>query len=136
MSSWIYVLLPFIAWVIAGGIKFLCNSFRFRGEGVQRIGNGGFPSTHTAVVTTVTCFIGLHEGFKTPYFLLAITFLFITILDAIGVRRTVGLHAEYINELLPKDKQKLRELQGHKLHEILGGLVLGMVLGYLANLVG
>ena len=136
MDSLMFVLLPFIAWIIAGGIKFLCNSLRFKDEGFKRIGNGGFPSTHTTVVTTVVCFIGLHEGFKTPYFLLGITFLFITILDAIGVRRTVGLHAEYINELLPKDKQKLRELQGHKLYEILGGLVLGIVLGYLANLVG
>jgi len=128
MKQYIYVLLPFISWLIAGSTKFLVNSLRFKGEGFKRIGNGGFPSTHTTIVTSVVMFLGLQWGFFTPYFLLAITFFLITIIDAMGIRRTVGRHAQILNSISKNDK-KLRTLQGHKPYEVLGGIILGIIIG-------
>lgn len=128
--EFIYIVIPFLAWFIAGSLKFLINYIRFNGNAFEKIGNGGFPSTHTTVVTTTVVFIGLHAGFSTPVFSLAETFLVITIIDALGIRRALGKHAESINRLTD-NCAKLRESQGHTLFEVLGGLGLGILLGYL-----
>ena len=48
----------------------------------------------------VTVAIGLHIGFDTPLFALAIAMTMIVIYDAAGVRREAGRHAEKINILI------------------------------------
>ena len=52
-----YILLPFFAWVIAGGTKFLINTVRFGKDSRSLIGYGGFPSTHTTIISSVV-FLG------------------------------------------------------------------------------
>jgi acid phosphatase family membrane protein YuiD len=130
-----YILLPFVAWVFAGSLKFAVNFFRFKGEAFARIGNGGFPSTHTTVVSSVAAYIGFRSGFSSQIFLLAETVLLITIIDALGIRRALGKHAEVLNGLTQQPK-KLRESQGHNVVEVLGALVLGTVIGYIEFFTG
>jgi uncharacterized protein len=127
----IYIIMPFIGWVVAGVVKFAVNYIRHGKEALELIGNGGFPSTHTTVVTSTVMLIGFSEGFLTPIFGLALTFLYITIIDATGIRRTVGRHASVINKYVnTKEEKPLRERQGHNHLEIAGGLFLGSVLAF------
>jgi hypothetical protein len=127
-----YYFSPIIAWFVAGGLKFLINYIRF-GEAKKRIGNGGFPSNHTTIVTTVTMLIGFHEGFDSPIFGLGVAVIMIVVIDATGLRRHVGYHAASLNILL-NSPSKHRESMGHTKIEVLGGLVLGALLAYLLHL--
>jgi acid phosphatase family membrane protein YuiD len=99
---------------------------------------GGMPSSHSSLMVGATMGIGLHEGFSTPIFALALSMTMIVIYDAAGVRREAGRHAEkiniLINELLaghPISDKELREVIGHTPMEVLGGIFLGMAVGLL-----
>jgi hypothetical protein len=127
-----YFLAPIIAWFVAGGLKFAINAIRFGAEAKKRIGNGGFPSNHTTIVTTVTMLIGFQEGFNSPVFGLGIAVIMIVVIDATGLRRHVGYHAASLNQLL-NDPSRHRESMGHTKFEVLGGLVLGTLLGFLLH---
>lgn len=133
--SYIYGFLPLIAWVIAGSLKFAINYFRFGNEAVGRIGNGGFPSTHSTVVSSAVALIGFKLGIGNPVFSLGVAVLTITVIDATGIRRAVGKHAGILNQLT-KESLRLRESQGHKWFEVLGGLVLGTCIALVANILG
>jgi acid phosphatase family membrane protein YuiD len=96
------------------------------------------PSSHSALMVGATMGIGLHVGFDTPVFALAIAMTMIVIYDAAGVRREAGRHAEkiniLINELLtghPISDKSLREVLGHTPMEVSGGVILGIVVGLL-----
>ena len=122
----IYIFMPFIAWVTAGGIKFAINFFRFGRQAKNMIGYGGFPSTHTTIMSSVVFLTGFKEGFCTPLFSLGLGALLILIIDAHGLRRKVGEQAKILNTI--QKKQVLRERMGHSWLEICGGLVLGGLL--------
>lgn len=133
----IYILLPFLAWGIAGCCKFAVNVLRHGREAKQLIGYGGFPSTHTTVLSSVVFFTGWHIGWQSPIFTLGLGTLVILIIDAHGLRRQVGEQAAVLNRLQQKVDPKhvilLRERMGHSWPEIGGGLVLGAFLGWLAG---
>ena len=123
-----YVLLPFAAWVIAGCFKFLINRMRFGRDSYSLIGYGGFPSTHTTIISSVVFMAGFTYGFKTPIFSLGLGILLLMIIDAHGLRNKVGEHARLLNGL--QDKVTLRERMGHSWWEIFGGLMLGLLLAW------
>ncbi|WP_440960892.1 divergent PAP2 family protein [Paenibacillus nitricinens] len=130
-----YCFVPFVAWFVAGTLKYLINRYRFGKAAHGYIGNGGFPSNHTTVVTTITWLIGLREGFESPVFGLGIALIMIVIFDATGLRKYVGQHAEKINLLTSESSAiKLRERIGHTKIEVAGGIVLGILLGYIIYL--
>jgi acid phosphatase family membrane protein YuiD len=124
----IYVLAPFIGWFIAGVMKYMINQMRY-GNARSLIGNGGFPSNHTTIMTTITSLIGFTEGFG-PLLGLSVAVTYIVIIDAMGLRRHVGYQAKKINEI---SNSSLRESMGHTRFEVLGGLVLGVLIGYVLH---
>ena len=131
-----YALVPVIAWFAAGSLKFMINYIRFQKQAVTLIGNGGFPSTHTTVMSSTVFLIGLSEGASSPLFGLGVAVLMITIIDALGIRRAVGKQAKAINRYMAlqnTEESVLRERQGHSPLEVLGGLVLGFLLAYFFN---
>ena len=94
------------------------------------------PSSHTAVVVSVCTAIGFKSGVDSDIFLLACCLTMITIRDALGVRRATGIQAMKINEigryLSGKDDidiTSVKEIQGHKPLEVLGGALLGLIIG-------
>lgn len=134
MKEFSYVLTPFLAWLVAGILKFLINSLRVRRFAFDLIGYGGLPSNHSAIVSSITMFIALKDGINNPAFGVAIALAFIVILDASSLRRQVGKHAVAINKLnaIVNDSQSsLRERMGHTRIEILAGIVTGSVVAYL-----
>ena len=95
------------------------------------IETGGMPSSHSALVTGTAAGIGLQLGFNDPIFALASTIAFIVMYDASGIRRSAGLTAAKVNQIL-KDNSKdfsskaiLKESLGHTKIEVLVGAILG-----------
>ncbi|MDQ2818970.1 MAG: divergent PAP2 family protein [Pseudomonadota bacterium] len=146
-----YLLTPLLTWLVVGPIKFLITSVRQRRLAFNLVGNGGFPSNHSAVVTSMATLIALHEGIGHPAFGVAVTLAFIVMIDANSLRQHVGRHAAAINRLAaasnadavpaaastaaaaPATGQHvhLRERMGHTLVEIGGGIVTGIAMGHL-----
>ena len=130
-----YLLTPLLTWVVVGPIKFLINSARQRRWAFNLVGNGGFPSNHSAVVTSMATLIALREGMGHPAFGVAVTLAFIVMIDANSLRQHVGRQAAAINRLAAGDAshRTLRERMGHTLVEIAGGIATGIAMGFLIN---
>ncbi|GGK04740.1 hypothetical protein GCM10007063_28860 [Lentibacillus kapialis] len=123
-----YFLAPLIGWLASGLMKFTIHFFKYGKDAVNHMGNGGFPSTHTATVSSVAFLIGFGEGWLSPAFGVASGLLAIVMIDATGLRINVGKQAAILNRMNTgqKDYELLRERMGHSLIEISGGLVLGL----------
>jgi acid phosphatase family membrane protein YuiD len=130
-----YLVTPALTWLVVGPIKFLITSARQRRWAFNLVGNGGFPSNHSAVVTSMATLIALREGIGHPAFGVAVTLAFIVMIDANSLRQHVGRHAAAINRIAAKDSghQWLRERMGHTLVEIGGGICTGVGMGFLVN---
>ena len=128
-----YLVTPLLTWITVGPIKFLINSIRARQWAFNLVGNGGFPSNHSAVVSSMATLIALREGIGHPAFGVAVTLCFIVIIDANSLRQHVGRQAAAINRLAEgKPEHKwLRERMGHTVVEICGGLATGIAIGHL-----
>lgn len=136
--SLIYAASPIAAYLVAGTTKFLVNCTRERRIAFDLVGLGGLPSTHTTITTTIATLIGLREGVDTPVFGLALSFALIVAIDAMDLRRKVGLHAQELNRLLhgvPEARQ-LRTRVGHSPVEIIAGIVMGVGCATLLNCLG
>ncbi|WP_343732952.1 divergent PAP2 family protein [Duganella sp.] len=132
-----YLVTPLLTWITVGPIKFLINSARARKWAFNLVGNGGFPSNHSAVVSSMATLIALREGIGHPAFGVAVTLCFIVIIDANSLRQHVGKQAAAINRIAKDDSghQWLRERMGHTLVEIAGGLTTGIMMGNIINAV-
>jgi acid phosphatase family membrane protein YuiD len=128
-----YLVTPVLTWLVVGPIKFLINSARQRRWAFNLVGNGGFPSNHSATVTSMATLIALREGIGHPAFGVAVTLCFIVMIDANSLRRHVGRQAAAINRLAAETAghTTLRERMGHTLVEIGGGIVTGILMGNL-----
>lgn len=125
--KFMYLLTPFLAWLVAGILKFLINSVNERRLAYDLIGYGGLPSNHSAIVSSMASLIAMKEGIEHPAFGVAVGFAFIVVLDANSLRKQVGLHAELLNRIgeLAGD-QVLRERIGHRKMEIVAGILVGI----------
>lgn len=128
----IYLVTPVLTWMAVGPIKFLINSARERRWAFKLVGNGGFPSNHSSVVTSMATLIALREGMQEPAFGVAVTLAFIVMIDANSLRQHVGRQAAAINRLAAGDSgnKALRERMGHTLVEIGGGICTGIAIGF------
>jgi len=127
--------MPFIAWLVAGCTKFAVNSIRAKQLAFGLIGYGGFPSNHSAIVSSMAALIAFQEGIEHPAFGVALALSFIVLLDANSLRRQIGKQAEAINRLQQhSDIPPLRERIGHTKVELLGGIVVGIVTAYAVSI--
>ena len=134
LQPYLYLVTPFIAWLIAGITKFIINSIRAKKLAFGLIGYGGMPSNHSAIVSSMVMLVALQEGIAHPAFGVALTLAFIVLLDASSLRRQVGKHAEQIN-LLSQSQTPLRERMGHSRIEILAGVITGFAVAYILVLI-
>ena len=85
--------------------------------------------------------VGLISGFNSVSFAIALCLALIVMYDAAGVRRTVGLQAKVLNEMLsellsdhPKlSGERIKEFLGHTPVEVFVGAALGSVIAILFN---
>ena len=137
-----------LAWLLAQVTKValtLILSKKFKPERLW--GAGGMPSAHSAMVCALTVSMGRFYTVNSPVFALAVMFAFVTMYDAMGVRREAGLHAKLLNKYLNQletqnadldgdgipdkdvDEIELKEYIGHTPLEVLGGVLLGILVG-------
>jgi uncharacterized protein len=96
--------------------------------------NGGMPSSHTALVTTLTYGVGHDAGIGSPLFAVTLLFSIYFIFEAAGLRQEVGSQARVLNEMLDQlrqthhlDRDRLKELVGHTWGEVFGGFLYGLL---------
>ena len=97
---------------------------------------GGMPSSHSALVSSVSTTIGFKCGIGSDLFIFSCCFALVVIRDAVGVRRSSGQQARALNDLGEKVSVNLKvqfkpvkEIQGHKPMEVLVGILLGFFIG-------
>ena len=131
MNYYIYLITPFFAWLVCGITKFVVNCLKERRLAFDLIGYGGMPSNHSSIVSSMASLIAFKEGIDTPAFGVALTLASIVILDANSLRKQIGKHAKALNHLEYYQGDKLRERIGHSKLEILFGMIIGIIIGFL-----
>ncbi len=90
---------------------------------------GGMPSSHSALVSSLTTLIYLNYGLSI-YFSISFIFSLIVIYDARGIRYESGKQAKVLNSIA---NTNLRESLGHNSLEVLVGIILGSLLVVILN---
>jgi uncharacterized protein len=123
------------AWLIAQVIKVVEDSLRHRRLDLRRLASaGGMPSSHTALVLSLTTVIGSKRGLNSPEFAISAIFSVVVMYDATGVRRAAGRQAQVLNRIVDDlfhqeglKEERLRELIGHTPVEVIAGALLGIL---------
>lgn len=128
-----------IAWFIAQSLKFCTNIIQNRVVDFRLlVATGGFPSSHSAVVSALATSIGLNFGFGSPLFALSVILAGVVISDARGIRQSAAKQAEVLNKIIEDLYQKravkierLKEFLGHTAIEVFYGALLGIMVAVL-----
>lgn len=108
------------------------------------VGSGGMPSSHSATVCALASSCAVVYGSSSFQFAVTAIVAFIVMYDACNVRLETGKQAIAIKELqelfrtMGKDltaEERLKELVGHTLPQVLVGAVLGVLVGVAAGLI-
>ncbi|MCH5282360.1 MAG: divergent PAP2 family protein [Treponema sp.] len=97
---------------------------------------GGFPSSHSSLVATLSTCVAFRSGLSSDVFMLSFCFLMVTVRDALGVRRASGIQARRLNELGMELQEKnvatyrpVKEVMGHSPMEVIFGVIFGFFIG-------
>ncbi len=140
------LIISVISMLLAQLIKFVVYSIRYKKPYWRLLAStGGFPSSHTSFCVALCISLGMLQWRQMNNldwsFAVAVVFSAITIHDAYGVRFEASKHAIILNNLTEDltdeerkelgfgKKGKLKEMLGHKVTEVLGGIVVGIVVG-------
>lgn len=133
----IYVLaVPAVGWIVAQLLKYI---FELHKDGFQfkdLYSSGGFPSSHASSTVSLATYIGATSGWDSNIFALAVLMAAVVMYDSLGVRRTVQEHTKMLQKLSEKDKlpftvRNASTGRGHTPKEVLGGLMVGIVVGFI-----
>lgn len=132
-----YIIVPFATWFFIQLFKLIYDLVTTKKFNFKRIlGAGGMPSSHSAVVTSLTTMIGINEGITSPIFGLALIFAFVVMYDAAGVRRAAGKQAELLNKIVETPgltgmevTERLQEVLGHTPTQVIVGAIIGVLVG-------
>lgn len=102
---------------------------------------GGMPSSHSASTMGMATSVGLIKGFDTVEYSIALCLAVIVMYDAAGVRRTVGLQAKVLNQMVTEifsdhphiSGERIKEFLGHTPREVIVGAAMGMVIAWTFN---
>lgn len=132
-----FLLTSLSSWFVAQVLKTIIYAIQNKKLDMERLfGDGGMPSGHSATVSSLSVFCGLHFGFGTFQFAVTAILAIIVCHDAMGVRLETGKQALVINEileafeLLAPDKiseANLKEFVGHTPIQVLAGILLGII---------
>lgn len=134
------VLLAAIAgWTVAQVLKTLLVLIIDKELRLERLmGSGGMPSSHSATTCALSAACCVVHGAASTEFAITFILAFIVMYDACNVRLETGKQAvaiKELQELLQKmgqdlsPEEKLKELVGHTLPQVLVGALLGILIG-------
>ena len=135
-----FLCVPFCVWLAIQIVKFITDWIVNKKPNFKRlVGAGGMPSSHSAVVATLTTLIGQEYGVESGIFAMSCVFSAIVMYDAAGVRRAAGKQATLLNKLVENAansgivvSEKLVEVLGHTPLQVIVGATLGIIVGILA----
>ena len=132
-----------LAWFIAQLLKVIFTVIKDRKIDFTRfVGSGGFPSSHSSLVTSLSTAVGLIDGFDSTGFAVTVVLALVVMYDAAGVRRAAGQQASILNKIVEewehadfaKTDKRLKELLGHTPKEVFAGAVLGIVIAVIRHM--
>ena len=92
------------------------------------------PSSHAAVVASMTAAVAFHEGTGSNLFAVCLFVALVIMRDAMGVRHASGLQARALNLLGKQAAEKtdieynpVKEIRGHTPQEVIVGGTLGIL---------
>ena len=133
----------FIAYIVAQLIKVIIDIVKEKKFNFKWLFlSGGFPSSHSAAVSALAMSNGLNFGFNSAFFAISTVFAAIVISDAHGIRRATGKQAEVLNRMI-KDFymhkglkiEHLKELLGHTPFEVFVGVLFGIAVAIILNII-
>ena len=132
-----YIYVPMILWFCIQVFKVIHDLYKTKKFNFKRIlGAGGMPSSHSAVVVSITTLIGKNYGVDSAIFALSLIFALVVMYDACGVRRAAGKQAKLLNEIVNTPglssievKGKLQEALGHTPVQVFVGALIGLIAG-------
>lgn len=132
-----YLIIPFATWFFIQLFKLIYDLVTTKKFNFKRIlGAGGMPSSHSAVVTSITTLIGKYQGVDTPLFALSLIVALVVMYDACGVRRAAGKQASLLNKIIETPgltrvevTEKLQEVLGHTPIQVFVGALIGIIAG-------
>lgn len=135
-----YIYIPLLVWFFIQTYKVIYELITTKRFNFKRIiGAGGMPSSHSAVVMTITTLIGKYEGVETNLFALSLIFAMVVMYDAAGVRRAAGKQAHLLNKIVETPgltnvqvQERLVEVLGHTPLQVIIGATIGVVVGLIA----
>lgn len=133
------LMVSMIAWILAQLLKMLVYYCILKEFSIERMfGAGGMPSSHSALVVSLSTAIGMVEGVESTNFAIAVVLAGVVMYDATGVRQAAGKHAKAINRIVKQlsskhtfDDISLKELLGHTPIEVIVGALLGFFVAYI-----
>ena len=140
------LVIAFIAWVGTQTAKMIIYAIINKKFSLEHFfGDGGMPSTHSAVVASVATAAGLQCGWNSPLFAIAAILAFIVMHDAVGVRQETGKQAKAINNIMgilqARDRgeltpeETLKEFVGHTGRQVLVGALGGVLTAVVMNMI-
>ena len=132
-----YLIVPILTWFFIQTFKVIWDLVTTKKFNFKRIlGAGGMPSSHTAVVMSLSTLIGKEFGFNSPIFALSMVFAFVVMYDAAGVRRAAGKQATLLNKIIETPglsdlevQERLVEVLGHTPTQVIVGAIIGIIVG-------
>ena len=136
--------LSILAWFLAQLIKTVANLVVNRNLDLKRmVGSGDMPSSHSSFICAATASIGQIYGWQAPLFSLAAVVALVVMYDACNVRRAAGEQAKVLNQMIEEwidiseknapflQNMHLKEMVGHTPLQVMAGMVVGVVVGFL-----
>jgi len=138
---YLYLILPLVSGLIAQISKLFIKSNRQEISFKNISAYSGMPSGHSAIIISLAAFAGLKDGLASPLFALSVILSIIIIRDALGLRRYIGQHGEFLNDLIKdlKNDQVLERKYPHLLEKIghtPAQIIVGGLIGFLISWLG
>lgn len=132
-----YIYIPFLLWFFCQTFKCLFDLILNKKFNFKRlIGAGGMPSSHSAIVMSLTTMLGKYEGVGSTIFAVSLIFSLIVMYDACGVRRAAGKQAQLLNKIIETPgltgvevSERLIEVLGHTPVQVFIGAAIGIIVG-------
>ena len=133
-----------LSWFVAQVLKTIINFILLGKFQLERMwGDGGMPSAHSATVCAMAIVTGRSAGVAAPIFAVACVVAIITMHDAMGVRHETGEQAKVLNQMIAHwidvseknapflQNMHLKEMVGHTPLQVVAGVLLGSLVGFL-----
>lgn len=141
--GWQVIVVTLMSSFLAQALKILTKWIRTGHLDLRMMAKtGGMPSSHSCCTMAMAVSVGLIEGFNSVSFAIALSLALIVMYDAAGVRRTVGLQAKVLNEMMTElfsehphlSSARIKEFLGHTPVEVLVGAALGTLIAWVFNI--